>query len=193
MLANLLAEGCDMTLSSNRHSLHSGTVLLLAMVFLLLLAILAGTLMQTGILELRMAANNQFREQAFQKSQAIASALSQDVDNFLLVGDVGFTLCKNAASGAQCDKSRFITLDSSLEKVPQGVKVNYQVVRMGPLITPGLPMRESQGAVSSLLAYDAAVFEVQVELDGGSVNLGSAEVVQGIAVLVASSQGMDAE
>ena len=182
-----------MKLSGNRHSAHSGTVLLLAMIFLLLLAILAGTLMQTGILELRMAANDQFREQAFQQSQAIASALSQDVDNFQLVGEVGFTLCKNSSSGSQCDKSRFISLDSALEQLPQGVNVNYQVVRLGPLITPGLPMRESQGSVSSSLAYDAAFFEVQVDVDGGSVNLGSAHVVQGVAVLVASSAGMDAE
>ena len=182
-----------MTLSSHKRSAHSGTVLLLAMVFLLLLAILAGTVMQTGIMELRMAANHQFREQAFQKSQAIASAISQNADNFPMMGGVGFTLCKSAASSLRCDQGGVITLDSTLAQVPQGVKVNYQVVRMGPMITPGLPVRESQGTVSSLLAYDAAVFEVQVELDGGGVNLGSADVVQGMAVLVASSAGMNAE
>ena len=182
-----------MTFSRYRPSAHSGTVLLLAMVFLLLLAILAGGVMQTGIMELQMAANDRFREQAFQKAQAIATAISQSVDNFPIDGEVGSTLCKSAVASTHCDTNRFIKLELDLEQVSQGVQVNYQVERMGPLTTPGFPLRQSQATVSSLLAYDAAVFEVQVEVDGGSVNLGSAQVVQGVAVLVASTAGINAE
>jgi hypothetical protein len=50
-----------------------------------------------------------------------------------------------------------------------------------------------QTAVSSALAYNAALYEAQVRVDGGDVNLGVAEVVQGLALLVASSTAESAE
>ncbi len=182
-----------MEFSNCRKTRSQGVVLLLAMVFLLLLATLSGAAMQTSIAEFQMAANGQFREQAFQRAQAIASAISSDEANFPRVASVGTLFCKVGDSNADCSETRFVALDSVLEAAPPGVAVLYRVERMGPSLLPSLPIRLPQTAVSSALAYNAAIYEAQVRVDGGGVNLGVAEVVQGIALLVASSTGESAE
>lgn len=170
-----------------------GAVLLLAMVFLLILAILSATAMQTSIGEFQMAANSQFREQAFQRAQAIISAISSDEANFPEVAPVGSLFCKLGDSDANCSETRHINLGSALEDVPPGVAVFYRVERIGPSLLPSLPIRMPQTAVSSALAYNAAIYEAQVKVDGVDVKLGVAEVVQGIALLVASTTGENAE
>lgn len=159
-----------------------GAVLLLAMVFLLLMAIVAGTVMQTSILEFFMAGNEQFREEAFQQAQAISSELSEDLANFPVTGGIGYTIC---ASG--CDATFPRPPTSSLSKVPAGSTVTYSVRRRGPLFIDNLPFRQSENTVSSNPALDAAIFEADVEIDGSANRLGSAHVVQGIAVRVVSS------
>ena len=187
MLAQRLDEGSVLKYSSYIKGACSGAVLLLAMVFMLLLATLAATGMATSIMEIRMAANDQFKEQAFQTAQAFAAAISRDTENFHVSGGVGFTICKNQMSSPNCDASKFVTLGSSLDHVSSGVPVDYLVERMGPLLVPGMPFRQSQNSVSSVLAYDAAIFEARVIVDGADVNLARAEVAQGIAVLVSNS------
>ena len=172
---------------------NKGVVLLLAMVFLLLLAILSATAMQTGILEFRMVGNEQFQEEAFQAAQAIVSAISSNGDNFPEASEVGATICKVGDSSPACHETVYITLDSGLETVPPGVEVAYRVERVGPLYLPELPVRLAQTSVSSSLAYNAAVFETQVRIDGTGVNLGVAELAQGVALLVANSTGSQAE
>ena len=164
-----------------------GVVLLLAMVFLLLLTILSGTAMQTSILEFQMAGNDQFREEAFQKAWAISSAISSNGDNFQIAGAVGHRICKSGDMAPDCSKSRVIALDTSLREMPTGVQESYSVERMGPKVMPSLPFRLSQASVSSSLAYNAAIFETRVKVDGSGVSLGRAEVVEGIALLLASS------
>ncbi len=188
-----LGESCVLKCCSYNKGDCSGAVLLLAMVFMLLLATLAATGMATSIMEIRMAANDQFKEQAFQTAQAFAAAISRNTDNFHVSGVVGFTTCKNEMSNPDCDASEFVTLYSSLEHVSPGVTVDYRVERMGPLFLPGMPFRQAQSLVSSVLAYDAAIFEVRVIVDGGGVNLARAEVAQGIAVLVSNSSIMSAQ
>jgi len=179
---------------SNCRKIRSkGVVLLLAMVFLLLLAILSGTAMQTSIAEFQMAANGQFREQAFQRAQAIISAISSEEANFPIVAPVGSLICKDGDSMEDCVETRHIDLDSALEAVPPGVVIRYTVERIGPALLPSLPIRMPQAAVSSALAYNAAIYEAQVRVDGRRVKLAVAEVAQGIALLVASSTGESAE
>jgi hypothetical protein len=163
-----------------------GAVLLLAMIFLLLLAMIAGTTMHTSILEFRMAGNDQFREEAFQKAQAVATALSQNAANFPVTGGVGYTICKAGDSDAACNISS-INVPAAVAAVPAGVTVEYRVQRQGPMIMESLPFRQSQSEVSSSLAFDAALFEAAVAVDGSAVRLGRAEVAQGVARLVASS------
>jgi Tfp pilus assembly protein PilX len=167
-------------------SKNKGAVLILSMVFMLLLAMVAGTVMQTSVLEFRMAGNDQFREEAFQEAQAIASGISEKQVNFPVTGDVGYTLCKAGDSDSVCDETSLVVGNTTIS-VPTGVSVSYRVERQGPAILESLPFRQSQSNVSSSLAYDAAVFEVTATVDGTAEKLGRAEVAHGIARLVVSS------
>jgi len=166
---------------------HSrGAILLVSMVFLLLMALVAGTVMQTSMLEFKMAGNDQFREEAFQKAQAVSSSISEDVDNFPVVGDVGYTNCVTGDADPDCDIFS-LTIDSAIASVPTGVALTAQVTREGPLILESFPVRLSESQTSSSPSYDAAIFEVVVEYSGSDVGLGNAEVAQGLAVRIVSS------
>ena len=159
-----------------------GAVLLLAMVFMLMLAMIAATVMQTALLQLRMAGNDQFLEEAFHKAQAIATELSLDTDNFSLEGGVGYTNCPIGVKDINCSRSQLPVPASAV--VPTGVTLDYRVTRQEPLLWRGFPIREAQDTVSSSNSFDAAIFEIDVRIDGSQKRLGSAHIVQGIALRV---------
>ena len=164
---------------------HRGAVLLLAMVFMLMLAVIAGSVMQTGVLEFHMAGNDQFQEEAFQRAQAIASELSLDSGNFSLAGGVGYTICFLEDNDPECDEN---SIEAPLSSVlSEGVELTYRVIRQGPRPLQSFPIREAQRVASGSGMFDAAIFEVSVHLDGSAGRLGSAQVVQGIAVRLAAS------
>ncbi|MEH6593003.1 MAG: PilX N-terminal domain-containing pilus assembly protein [Halioglobus sp.] len=163
-----------------------GAVLLLAMIFLLLMAMVAATVLQASALEFRMAGNDQFREEAFQKAEGIAAAITELADNFPVSGGVGYTICLDNASTAGCSAD-LVALGANVTAVPTGMTVGYTVERRGPKLLASLPFRQSQSATSSSRAYDVALFEASVEVDGGTVGLGSAQVAHGVAVVIVSS------
>lgn len=163
-----------------RRKAQSGAVLLISMVFLLLLAIIAGTVSQTSILEFFMAGNEQFREEAFQKAQAVVTEVSGDINNFPVVGQVGHTTCPSG-----CNSTYSPTLEST--SVNPEYDTEYQIVRRGPLFKESLPFRQGEGSGSSTTSFDAATFELDVKVDGSASRLGKANVIQGMAVVVASS------
>lgn len=163
---------------------HLGAVLPLAMMFALMLAIIATTVMQTAVMQWFMAGNNQFVEEAFLTAQAVATELSLEPTNFPLTGDVGYTNCPLLREAPGCDLSQLATPLSAA--VPVGVELDYRVIRQDPLLLKGFPIRESEDAVSSSDRFDAAMFEIDVLIDGSETRLGSAHLVQGMAVRVAA-------
>ena len=159
-----------------------GVILLLALVFMLLLAIVAGTVMRTAILQLHMTGNDQFLEEAFHQAQAIATELSLDSANFSLAMDVGDSNCPAGTHGLGCDRYQLQIPASA--GTSTGTEVNYRVTRQEPLLGRGFPLRESQETVSSSASDGAAIFEISVGIDGSGKRLGSAHIAQGIAVRV---------
>lgn len=163
-----------------------GAILLLTMLFMLILAMVAGAVIQTGVLEFHMAGNAQFQEEAMQRAQAIATELSRDPNNFPLATAVGYTNCSSVDNDPGCDRR---SLNAPVSAVAQdGLALNYRVTREAPLLLRGFPVRESQLAASGAGLFDAALFEISVQVDGSASRLGSARVVQGIAVRVAASR-----
>ena len=163
---------------------QAGAILLLAMMFLLLLAIVSASVTQTGILELKMAGNWQFQEEAYQRAQAIASALARDRNNFPVVGGVGYTLCPKGDNAMECNAKQFLNVPQGVLDVSPGVNLSYRVQRKGPLLQ-ALPVRLSQQQVSSSSGFSAAVFEIAVTVDGAPARLGSSEIAVGVARRVA--------
>lgn len=167
---------------------QAGAVLIVALLFLLLTAAISTTVMQTSVLEVRMAGNEQFNAEAFQKAQAIANAVAVDADNLVVTGDIGYRLCGTSAVDgdgnplADCDVSS-IALNSSVVNAPTGVNINYYAERIGPLIgsqntRPG--EEEAWGEGSFSVAY----FKVVGSYDGVASKLGTAEIEQGVAVRI---------
>ena len=163
-------------------SLNRGAVLLLSLVFMLMLALIAGMVMHTAILQLRMAGNDQFLEEAIHKAQAVATELSLVPENFSLAGGVGHTNCPPDALALDCD-TRTLQVPASVQVAP-GALVEYRVTRVAPLRWKKFPLRESQENASSSIHFGAANFEIRVRIDGGEARLGKADIVQGIAVRI---------
>jgi hypothetical protein len=160
----------------------SGAVLLIALIFMLLLSVIAATVMQSAILQLRMAGNDQFMEEALHQAQAIAGELSLNPGNFLLTGEVGDANCPPGRQDAGCDQSQ-LQVPASAPAL-DAYALNYRVVRQEPLLWRGFPIREAEHSVSSSTGFDAALYEIDVQLDGSDNGLGSAHVVQGMVVRV---------
>jgi PilX N-terminal len=159
-----------------------GAVLLLALVFMLMLTMIAATVMQTSILQLHMAGNDQFLEEVLQRAQAIADELSLDVDNFLLQGDVGDVNCPSGSEDPICTQNQLRIPESIF--TTEGIELEYRVTRREPLLWHSFPIRQSESTASSSSRFDAALFEIEVRIDGSKRGLGSARVIQGIAVRV---------
>ena len=157
-----------------------GTVLILALVFMLMLAVISTTAMHTALLQLRMAGNDQFLEEAFHKAEAIADELSQSPDNFLLDTEVGHSNCPLDPKILDCE-FRLLPIPASAT-TSEGYEIDYRITRQDPLLWPNFPIRESQATVSSSSHFDAAIFEVDVRIDGSRSRRGNAHVVQGVAV-----------
>jgi len=164
-----------------------GAVLLLAMVFMLLLGLLAASTLHSGALESHMAGNNQFQEDAFQRAQAVATEISQSPGNFPLVGGVGYRICEPGDDDAACNNDGHYLGELVSAAVPEGLGVSYHVTRQGPLFLENFPVREPQDEASGSGHAVAAIFEISVHVDGSGAGLGSARVVQGIAVRVAAA------
>jgi len=149
------------------------------------MAMIATTAMQNSTLQFKMAGNRYFREVAFQQAQGIATAIAADAASFPVQGNVGHTIC---ASGCDTNTTAMAAIvATAVGPMPPGVTIRYRVERQAPWLLESLPFRQLESVVSSSTAFDVALFETSVEVDGNSVHLGRAAVVQGVAVLVASA------
>lgn len=162
---------------------EQGAVLIVALVFLLLTAMISATVMQTSLLEVRMAGNEQLREEAFQRVHAVANAITANPHNLVVTGGVGYKICAAGVSG--CDSNN-ISLAGEVTTVPDGVALDYHAERLAPLFAP-MPFRMSEGNAGSANIYSSALFEIDAHYDGRSAGLSQSRIAQGIAIRVANS------
>ncbi len=156
--------------------------MLLALLFMLLLTLLATTAVSIGRLETQMAANYQFREIGFQQTRALALAVSARSSHFPLASKVGDRLCPLTVSHRPLGcRWPLLSVQEALLESPQDAILHYYVERVGPELTDALPLRLMESEVSSLVAFDAARFEVVAEYDGAAQRLARAGVVEGLA------------
>jgi hypothetical protein len=159
-----------------------GAVLPLAMVFALMLAIIATTVMQAAVVQWYMAGNSQSFEDAFLTAQGLATELSSEPANFSLAAGVGDSNCPQQGEAPDCDLRELVTPVSAA--IPEEIVLDYRIVRREPLLSKGFPFRESEDSVSSSNSFDAAIFEVDVLVDGSENRLGRSHVIQGVAMRV---------
>ncbi len=165
---------------------ESGAVLVVALIFLLLLALVGTTVIQTSELEFRMAGNDQFREEAFQYAQAIATAMSASEDDVIQGssdGEVGYVWCNAGNTSSDCDETT-LTLSSTviLPALPTGVTADYRVTRITdepPKLSSVVILPEN---TSEDLEQKVSLYEIRVDYDGSSRRLGKATVIVGVAL-----------
>jgi len=161
-----------------------GAILALTLVFMLMLAVITAVVMQTAVLELHMAANEQFQQEAANAAQAIANELALDSGNFNLGLLPGQSNCPQGISTPDCTLN-LLPAPTRVD-LSEGFLLDYRVTREQPLVHSGFSIRSSQDAVSSSNAFNVALFEINVRVDGSRARLGSAHIVQGIAVRIPS-------
>jgi hypothetical protein len=160
---------------------QAGATLIVALLFLLLITLVAATGAETSTLQLQMAGNEQSRVEAQQRSLAILDAIIDDSGNAPVVGNIGFKICDQSSTDTSCDLN-VITLDAAVTTLPSGVDVDYFVTRVGPLEIDAPTMSEAE--VSSASAYKLARQEVTASIDGVEERLGISNVVQGVNVRI---------
>ncbi len=164
-----------------RRSRQEGAVLIVALMFLLLLTLVATTGAETSTLQLQMAGNEQSRVEAQQQALAIIDAILDDSDNTPVVGGVGYKMCDLGSTDVSCDLTE-IELASTVTTMPSGVGLDYFVTRVGPLETDAPSMAEEQA--SSASAYKFVRQEITASFDGSQARLGRSTIVQGVQIRI---------
>ena len=174
---------CRCIYGTNHHH-HHGSVLILSLVFVLLLAIVATTVMRTAALQFHMGTNEQLQEEAFQTARSIATELAQNSAGFSLSLAPGRSNCLPGDTHDACDQYSLAPV--RFTPLPEGLQPRYRITRREPELITHFPFRRWQGSVSSSEYASAAVFEIDVDIDGRERRLGSARLVRGIALRLTS-------
>lgn len=146
---------------------QSGSVLLMALVFLVLTAMIAVTIMDTSVLEIKMAANQQFREEAAQHAEGIVGEVAGNYEDQMTPSvQVGTIFCDVSES---CDQNTLSISSDLKSKIPVGVNLSYQAEKTGEDPAPG-----GEGN------YTDYFFEMSVDYDGVNKGLSSSNIAVGL-------------
>lgn len=165
---------------------QQGSALIMALIFLAMTAIISSSVLNTGLLEMKMVGNAQFQEEAFQSTEGVLDAIVAGYEtNLPVTGGIGYTVCADLTQVSGCNQAS-ISISSAVSTVPTGVNLVYSAERLGPLLAP-LPFRQGEDEASSAGAFNVAIYEVNANYDGRSAKLGYHDVFEGIAIRVAAS------
>lgn len=153
-----------------------GSVLLIALIFLLILTLGATSSMRTSNMELHMAGNEEVRVGTLEMAQSIVDEVVTNRDNIIVSGGIGYVNCTTNVSGCSLNT---VTVNPALLPTAKAGNATVIVERLAPALTPA-----PRGINSSADAFFAARFEVDASYDGVADNEGRAGIVQGVLVLV---------
>lgn len=160
------------------HSVHDirhsrGAALIVALLLLIVITLITVTAMRFSTLELRMAGNEQQRVSTFESAQAAVDAVTADLGNFPLIGNVGYTNCNASMAtllpSGTCNNTN-ITLPGTAFSTH-----NYVATRRESEKVP-IP----RGVETSSDKFTAAGFSVDSRYRDSSANI---NIVQGYLVL----------
>lgn len=166
---------CRVTIGRIQSRQH-GTVLPTALVFLLLISLIAFASTRSGLMDLRIATNEELRISSFEFAQSVVDATAADPTNTRVIGSVGY---RNCTSTLSCDSNDVVLADSyQAARVASG-DITVEVERLAPELRP--PPR---GIESSADKFDTAAFSVNAQVGATDAEMGAAQVEQGVLVLV---------
>jgi len=167
--------------TENRDNVHisqRGASLFTALIMLFALSVVSLASLTTSLMELRMSNNAEAGMSAFQLAQAgIDAALTDETNNFLVVGAVGDTKCTPGYPTA---------CNSNMATFPS--PANKSQVRITRVTDKGCPPR-TRNSASSCAKQSAATFVAESSYDGTFAGQGKAELTLGyIKLLPATNQ-----
>lgn len=157
-----------------------GAVLFTALVFLVVVTLIALASIRSSTLELRMSLNEESRVNAFQRAQALTDVIIATPGTTPVVGAVGYRICTpSPPPGEVCDQTDLVIPEASLQAAVTAGHLSAVVERLGSERRP--PPR---GIESSVDKFGAAAFRVQSTYDRADEALGRAVLNEGVLVLV---------
>jgi Tfp pilus assembly protein PilX len=132
MKANKWKQQQELSLHFALSSSERGSVLLVALVFLILTSMIAVTTMNTSVIQIQMAGNNQFREDAILIAEGIQddiahgeSATNGELLPLDAAASKGFLYCDLKNTNSDCDKFSLRISSSGLETAIGTATVTY--------------------------------------------------------------------
>ncbi len=160
------------------HGSQQGSVMLVAMVFLILTSLIALTTMNTSILEVKMAGNQQFQEEAIQVAEGASDFIIFNHDNPLKPtlplnsAKEGEKFCKETATAADCiHKTMYISAD--IENVLGPATLDYWAFKRS---SSSANRSGESSAGSTLHAY----YEIFTNYKGSDAGLSDSSLAVGV-------------
>ena len=153
----------------------------MALLVLLMLALLGTTVARTSLLQMQMAGNDEHRSRARQQAMAAVDSALAAGKGLDLSLPVGYRACSaQVPEQLVCDATD-LELPGGLQ--PESARLGVSVERVAPAAAR-MPRLGEAGA-SSTVFYRVAKYEVRGFYDGADLDLGRAEVTQGVLVRMA--------
>lgn len=176
------------TLSSNR---QNGAALFTALMFLIIITMLSLAAMRSSVIELRMASNQELKNTAFQRAQAVVDATIGDSTNMPTLADVGATNCMASepsagdasvcdATGVDLDDNYLGTMTAYFDGSTENGEVYARVMRLGPL-----EKSAPRSIGTSAAVYSVATYQVDGVYDLSEIGQGKAQIREGLMLLIA--------
>lgn len=170
---------------------QAGVVLPITVILLVVIGLLGLSSMQMSRLQLRMSTNDEFRANAFQMSQALSDMVLATPAMTPLVGGIGYTLCTPVAVAALPACNGYTLDPAAVSPVPAEVQTavnNGHLYGSARLVEPGAPGCPRGLCGSSVVHFEASLFEVRTTYDRTQTGLGNASTAQGLMILSPKTQ-----
>lgn len=156
---------------------QKGSVLFMALIFLVLTALIAVTIMDTSILSRKMAGNSQFREEAMQIAEGVANETVYEVIDLLkgiTAPQVGNVLCMKDSTDTDCT-TKTLVLSDELIAAAGSADLNYKA-----LFYSENPVSSSRSDEQNAGPTTDKFFDVVGTYDGVDLGLSQASLAIGV-------------
>ena len=161
-------------------SKQSGAVLFTALIFLVVMTVIALASIRSSTLELRMSLNEETRVNAFQRAQALSDAIVSSPGTTPVIGSAGYRICTASVPlSVVCDQRDLVIPDANVQGGVAAGHLSAVVERLG---SDGRP--PPRGIESSVDKFGVATFRVESTYDREAAGLGRSDLNEGIMVLV---------
>lgn len=170
---------------------QNGAALFTALMFLIIITMLSLAAMRSSVIELRMASNQELRNTAFQRAQAVVDATIGDSTNMPTLADVDARNCMASdprageagfcqSTGVAFDDAYLATEATLFNGDTSDGEVYARVTRLGPLEKPA-----PRSIGTSAAVYSVATYQVDGAYDLSEIGQGKAEIREGLMLLIA--------